>query len=317
MRQLILVLSIAYLLPNTLAAQYQLEAGVAEYEKLVDDTLLHDDTWSTFDDFPIDLGFEFQLIDHLDSRAWVVAGLGIVFKYEGAVTSSEYLILPLEFSLIDRLNEEEGSSITYVTDGTPGSRITKIQFENAAFLHRSAETDFINFQVWLYESTNVVEFRYGPQSIEDISVLEERESQELAVGIMDKFLLPEESYGLNGNPDSPELMLYNWEDEERPNLAALPGADTYYRLTPGNLSAESIRSFSGQISVFPNPAHDRFQLNTDLEFNRVLLFDTKGRLVHSWNSPRGWLTIPPGFSGTGILKIYGDFGVAAKLLVRR
>ena len=316
MKHFFLVLSILFSYGYSLA-QYQLESGESAYANLTGDTLLHDDTWTTFDDFAIDLGFDFQILDFVGNRAWVVAGFGIAFKYEGAVTGSEYILVPLEFSLIDRLNEEEGSSISYVTEGAPGSRITKVQFRNAAFLHRSAETDFIDFQVWLYETTNVVEFHYGPQQIEDLSAIEERESQELSVGIMDKFLLPDLSFGLSGNASMPDLVVYDWQDETRPDLQLIPEPDTYYRLAPGNLSAREIRNFSTRIDLFPNPAGDRFKLATDLDCQQILLFDANARLLKTWESPRGWLTLPPGFSGMGILKIIGDFGVAGKVLIRR
>ncbi len=51
------------------------------------------------------------------------------------------------------------SEILYQTSGTPGSQITIVQWTSLSYYTGSTKT--IQYQVWLYEGTNVIEFYYG------------------------------------------------------------------------------------------------------------------------------------------------------------
>jgi len=82
-------------------------------------------------------------------------------------------IFPFEADLIDRgsFGNTSLSPISYTVEGTPGNRIQKMQFKNAGSY---TEMDFngtldmyVNFQMWLYEGTNTIEFHFGPSFIND------------------------------------------------------------------------------------------------------------------------------------------------------
>ena len=54
-----------------------------------------------------------------------------------------------------------GGSVRYKTSGTiPGSRVFTIEWENALYALGSDET--YNFQIRLLETSNIIEFIYGP-----------------------------------------------------------------------------------------------------------------------------------------------------------
>ncbi len=61
------------------------------------------------------------------------------------------------------------SPIKYKVTGNPGSRIFKLEFCNAGFyeeyVNYSSTEDSTNMQIWMYEGTNVLEYRFGPSSI--------------------------------------------------------------------------------------------------------------------------------------------------------
>lgn len=59
------------------------------------------------------------------------------------------------------------SDISYQTTGTAGSRIFKLQCKNIGFYDDTTGTDSLNFQVWLYEGSNVIEYHYGPSQLDD------------------------------------------------------------------------------------------------------------------------------------------------------
>ncbi|WP_321373806.1 T9SS type A sorting domain-containing protein [uncultured Draconibacterium sp.] len=63
--------------------------------------------------------------------------------------------------LWDDLTINEGGGIRYELTGSPGSRVLKIEFNDLTFWLDELERFHLKFQVWLYEGTNVIEFRYG------------------------------------------------------------------------------------------------------------------------------------------------------------
>ena len=80
-------------------------------------------------------------------------------------------IFPFESYLIDRgtIGGVSLSPISYTVEGTPGSQIEKIEFNNAGSefeLELFGTLDmFVNFQCWLYEGSNTIEFHFGPSSV--------------------------------------------------------------------------------------------------------------------------------------------------------
>jgi len=61
------------------------------------------------------------------------------------------------------------SAISYLTSGTAGSKICKIEYRNMGFYFDSAAVDSTNFQIWLYEGSNKIEYHYGPWAIQDFT----------------------------------------------------------------------------------------------------------------------------------------------------
>ena len=78
------------------------------------------------------------------------------------------------------------SSISYKTEGSTGSKIAKIQWGNFGFYGENdidgTLTDSANFQMWFYEGTNAVEYRFGPSYISDFE--RNVESTKLPIGLI-------------------------------------------------------------------------------------------------------------------------------------
>ena len=60
------------------------------------------------------------------------------------------------------LNTEGGGNVSYKTIGTSPNRTFIVQWKNLRAYFDAATTTRINFQVRLYETTNIIEFHYGP-----------------------------------------------------------------------------------------------------------------------------------------------------------
>ena len=76
-------------------------------------------------------------------------------------------LMPVGFDLADRgIAGEDPSLIRYQTTGNPGERVFAIEWYNAGLYEEIFESDTVpvsslNFQIWLYEIDNSIEFRYG------------------------------------------------------------------------------------------------------------------------------------------------------------
>jgi hypothetical protein len=57
------------------------------------------------------------------------------------------------------------SWIGYEVTGNTGSRIAKIEFKNVGYFSDAQKNDYTNFQIWLYEGSNKIEYHAGPSSI--------------------------------------------------------------------------------------------------------------------------------------------------------
>ena len=130
----------------------------------------------TWDDpthfFP--LGFTFSLFGTtMDSIP--LDGLGAEFFVINTTTfSSAHNLIATHVDLIDRGVVAAGgiglsgsqSPIVYKTEGTAPNRIFKMEWQNAGFFNEwdalNTTNDFINLQLWIYEGSNNIDFRFGP-----------------------------------------------------------------------------------------------------------------------------------------------------------
>ncbi|MBK7212530.1 MAG: T9SS type A sorting domain-containing protein [Bacteroidales bacterium] len=59
-------------------------------------------------------------------------------------------------------------SISYDFGGCAGAFMMKIQFSDCS-MKGGSDNDYVNFQIWLYESNGAFEFHYGPSHVDNIS----------------------------------------------------------------------------------------------------------------------------------------------------
>ena len=184
-------------------------------------------------EFPI--GFPFEMLEEpVDELQFNGSGSGM-----GAPTQTPYVfanIAPFEADLMDRGGYEDDdisiSPISYVIEGAPGNRIFKLEFKNAGsyFEYQTYNTNdmFINFQMWLYEGSNTIQFRFGPSSIDDPDVFYDGTGGPfVGVLIYDEFDdVLSDVHLLTGNPSDPYLS----SNEVAEPLNGTPPNGTVYTL---------------------------------------------------------------------------------------
>jgi len=183
------------------------------------------------------------------------------------------------------------SAISYKTEGEAGNRILKLEVRNAGlldaeFYHFPEDHFYLNFQVWLYERGNIIEYRYGNHNITDLTVLDD----EVLVGFFDNI----HASILNGSSIQPtysELNSNNPPDEEfYPILESYPSSGTVYRFAPASIAG--INTFSKKAFVlYPNPVQDNLHITKIESDANYEVFSVLGAKVLSGTISAGGSTI--------------------------
>jgi hypothetical protein len=138
--------------------------------------------WFTFNNIPyVEVGGNFLALNEaFDDTVYTHIPIGFQFRFAGRAWTELHIssngeiyfgddpenfdtlkaIIPFGTDLYgDYINHTP--AISYESGGCAGAVVMKIQFKECSLKGGSTE-DFINFQVWLYESSGMVEYHFGP-----------------------------------------------------------------------------------------------------------------------------------------------------------
>jgi len=277
-------------------APYTFSHGNAPYVPLENATSITNGmTWDDPEDI-IPIGFDFPLFSDTISELDFSSGLGAALAPPPG-SGSTALIFTYDADLIDRgyLDDVSESEIVYLVEGVPGSRIFKIEWQNAGFYNELDEnqtsSSFVNLQLWLYETSGVIEIRFGPSAIEDNMLVFDFVSGPL-IGIIDEFNEALTEFGtlyyLVGEPDAPGVEVME-DDGDLVNLfnnvlQGNPADGQWYRFDPMLVSASGeAAALAGNIRLFPQPAQGllnvEFQAPQGSEAWQLQIFDALGQAV--------------------------------------
>ncbi|MBA3828817.1 MAG: T9SS type A sorting domain-containing protein [Taibaiella sp.] len=140
------------------------------YTSLTGATAMNSSTpWDSTQSFSASIPFTFQVDVTTTPVFYLHKENG--FSVDTSTNALLHGFLMYSAALVDRgiAAGTSASPITYKTEGTAPSRIFKVQVANAGFAKEYANfstlNDFVNFQIWLYEGTNVIEMHYGTSHI--------------------------------------------------------------------------------------------------------------------------------------------------------
>lgn len=268
-KHLLLLLSVSF--ASTLFGQtYTFSSFAGGYSDLVGSTSLNNG--QTWDDpnYTVPIGFTFEFFgEAITSIDISDEGLGGLLKSGNCSTDPTVsFLIAYGADIIDR--GDDGvvslSNISYKTEGTAGNRICKVEWNNVGFFDGSVDAngnriDYLNFQLWLFETSNAIEIRFGPKSITEPLIDFEGETGSYVAllhnwdcnnsGILGHQLM------LGGTPANPDLYdnVYNLSD----TLLYLDGVippSTVYRFVPASTASEEEVSSLVTMALVPNPAED-------------------------------------------------------------
>ena len=270
-------------------------------------------------DWSMPLGFEFEYLgynfDSLVFYGYDAYGAELLFKnITGG--SPDCQISAYMMDLIDSEYDNNGkaaSDVRYALEGTPGSQIFKLEWSNVAFYNDDIQaTNYsmrMNFQMWLFEQDNAIEFHYGPSENLDNAVIQDYNG--IPVTFIRNYVeVPdyawEGAYMLTGDPSSP-TWIYAATPGDFDNASFLtdtPVDGTVYRFIPTLVGVPTI-SDELAISVYPNPTSDKVNINWTKDYKTLVqVFDAIGRTVYIGQLNRGVNTIDASAWESGLYSIY-------------
>ncbi len=177
MKRILLFLSLSILIHANSIAQafpYTLTTFEDTYTPLSEALLLTPTNDENWDDpaagyYSISIGFNFDLMGRSsDMVALIDPGCQLVLGIDADTVNA---ISPYFADIRNADTLDVVSAIVYSTEGMPGNRIFKIEWQNVGFFDEFDATGEFNstsnYQVWFYETSNDIEFRYGPNTISD------------------------------------------------------------------------------------------------------------------------------------------------------
>lgn len=169
--------------------------------------------------------------------------------------------------------ETSMSPISYKVTGMSPNRIFKLEWSNVAFYNEvfdvGTANNKTNFQLWLYETSNVIEFRYGPNTITEPGIVHDFGFP--YTGLINGLNLingtAQGAWLLGGNPANPVPAFVNVATKPAPGpqhlLTSEPANGQVYRFAPpGTINVEEIAK-ANDFSVYPTQVSDRLMVRLD------------------------------------------------------
>lgn len=309
----------------TAQTNYVFQKTTETYQNLTNSISLNNGTQWDDPIYQFDLGFPFTLLDKTFNTLYVdMSGVDIANQNlddESAYYSTVVLFSPLFIDLIDpcyEYEEEPGacSNISYKVEGEEGSRICKLEWNNASIYGFEPEVT-LNIQVWFYEGSNILEFRFGDNTV-TADVVEELQGDGF-FSLIEAFNPMTESgraIVVWGDPDNPTASMLDASDEdidlESVYLNAMPTSGTVYRFIPEGVGIHNHDNLS--ITLSPNPVQNAMVL-TGADGAQVQIYDILGNLLISENY-NGPIDVEHLVAGTYIVKITTNNGSTIKKMIK-
>lgn len=319
------------LMPTSPSTLYTFSTFTAAYQPITGTSLTNGLKWDE-PEHTIPLGFTFKLYNKTASTFTLNGG-----SYVTDDNTANLLTVASPFfeDLCDRAytsSSNEGdpggvSGISYTVSGTAGNRIARIQVSNASFYGEvgtaTLNPSFTNFQIWLYETTNVIEFRFGSTSISNLNSNFTLGSQGFICGLFedcDFVANPINSNMLDGTVNVPIHTGFDLGNIPS-SVPGLTGQNNLngrvYRFTYNGLTTNiTSNEINEAFTVYPNPAKEYISIKSSNAniINQVSVCDLNGKVIVSEKAETVSLTNLS--AGIYLLKIETNNGTYFKKLTK-
>ena len=251
---------------------YKFTASTGTYQNLSNPISLNNNM--VWDDpfYTVGLPFNFEMFDEaIDSVSFGFSFGGSLIAIPSDTTKGIYpIIAPLEADLIDR-GDTTGisqSPLSYKVDGTAPNQILKMEWQNCGSYDEMDSlgtlNDYVNFQLWIHESSHKMEFRYGPSSVQTPEAFYYINNGPI-IGLASYDFFNDtlmDMHFLQGTPGTPTLV------DNDTNFTGTPADGTIYTFEEVTVSLES-RIGTSNLSLYPNPAGDYLDIKAGQDLHDV------------------------------------------------
>lgn len=291
-------------------------------EEFEEEGIAWDDPYSD----PIDMPFPFTY-QNVEIENFTIDGYGALIFNE-IYNEAEFQTAGL---FMDYVGLEERGNVYYEVTGSEGDRILKVEFRDVSSYNNYTGDDTFNFQIWLYETSNVIEYHAGysnvpgeyfVNSIEDLMGEEPKEFIFSAVFTNEGDFLTESGEDLYMHYVRQEEEMYSdslaafltvsGESDMDAFLDVLlghyPDEGTVFRFTPVDVPSGIVKIPSASVKIYPNPASDHLNLeitDAQLSLSAYDIYDVYGKKVLSGqiNSRNTAVSLSGLGSGQYIIKV--------------
>jgi hypothetical protein len=233
-------------------------------------------------------GFEVTIFDLVTNTLGIIQPGAQVINLNEANPDSVHLLVPYMSDIMNANDSTAVSPISYQLEGPPGNAVFKLEWKNVGFYGEwNASNSYYNttnFQLWIYQNTGVIEFRYGPNTIKSGSLIHYFGTGPLVLlGKNAAFNGSgwEGLWALGGNPQNPTIT--SIPSGQQPlaaqALTGEPASGTVYRFAPIIINT-SDREGNQRIHAWPSPASDFIQVSIKPNAG-YSIYDISGRLMLS------------------------------------
>ena len=160
------------------------------------------------------------------------------------------------------------SSINYIVSGSSPNRILKFEYKNIGFDGNIPNlNDSASVQCWLYETSNILEYRYGPNRVQTTTWLDNGAYISIYNSDLTKFI------SVEGDPLNPTLNTTQASNVK--SVTGMPINGTVYKFTPSTNTG--INEPFAKIIVINN----KISLQSSVVVNHISIYNTNGQLVSS------------------------------------
>lgn len=258
------VLSAAAITAQAQDYPYTFNYSTQPYTELSGETtlILGSDGWDdTIVAFNLPIDFKYQGIP---VTQWHMDTYGGLYPNEMDMGLESPFILGVHADYEDKL----GATISYQVTGATGSRIAKVEYKNVGFYDGEA-SEYANFQIWLYEGSNKIEYHVGPSQVGANTLDYQNEGGALIVGLLYDTNVPDtvmfHAVRLNAGNHTDTTILADPNNPNSLDISNVLYAATYpvngSVFTFNAPSVSAIAKIPAQVSaLYPNPVTDHIRL---------------------------------------------------------
>jgi len=305
-----LFFSLLFIGTSTFAQEvdYYFEQFTNTYKNIEDPISLSNNIIWDDPEYQLQIDMDFDLLGATLTEINFGPGLGGDL-YNGDMS---YSLFPITADIADRAyndyfdNEDEPgglSPISYKVIGEEGSQILKIEWNNVGFYEDESNSYYMNFQLWLYEGSDMIEVHYGLSNVPDNFFNSEENicgffAVDFTTEIGSGFTLEEESgnyvFGFN-------YLDADWEGNF---FTSVPENGTVFRFYPEY--AVGMDEIESVIKMHPNPATDVLYLENDEQvLTKYQIVSLDGRILKTGTSSEQKIQVDISDLNTGMYFVRG------------